>query len=283
MKKLRKLLYALPVLVALVFVVPPIHTNAADWSTYTVHVTKTGNKYHMAGCSYLNKSDIPINIIQAVNQGYSPCSRCNPPYPTTTSYNNTESYDSFPSYVYVTGTDLVLPVYFDSFGFPIQDTVYRGYYSAWGQEWLYRKQNHLFVDNLYSVAFELGLPKYMSDNDLILYSVISDKDQAEMQTYTTILNYDSMVTTLSKYAPIYDATYYSTLYPDKAAAFDNSYFMFLNFLEEGTSAGLQGSPTFNVYTYMNNNPDLVAAYGTDLKSYYTHYIEQGQYEGRIAY
>jgi hypothetical protein len=44
----------------------------------TVHITRTGHKYHSAGCSYL-KSDIPIDLKDAVSRGYTPCSRCNPP------------------------------------------------------------------------------------------------------------------------------------------------------------------------------------------------------------
>lgn len=43
-----------------------------------VYVTNTGSKYHRAGCSYL-KSSNEITLEAAVNQGYSPCSRCNPP------------------------------------------------------------------------------------------------------------------------------------------------------------------------------------------------------------
>lgn len=44
-----------------------------------VHITRTGEKYHSAGCSYLSKSDIPISLADAKAQGYTPCSRCNPP------------------------------------------------------------------------------------------------------------------------------------------------------------------------------------------------------------
>ncbi len=44
-----------------------------------VHVTKTGKKYHSAGCQYLSKSDIPISLEEAKSQGYEPCSKCNPP------------------------------------------------------------------------------------------------------------------------------------------------------------------------------------------------------------
>jgi len=44
-----------------------------------VHITKTGKKYHSAGCQYLSKSDIPISLEDAKAQGYEPCSKCNPP------------------------------------------------------------------------------------------------------------------------------------------------------------------------------------------------------------
>lgn len=45
----------------------------------TVYVTDTGSKYHRSGCSYLNRSKHPISLTDAQNQGYSPCSRCDPP------------------------------------------------------------------------------------------------------------------------------------------------------------------------------------------------------------
>lgn len=44
----------------------------------TVYVTKTGEKYHVYTCSYL-KSCIPITLEDAVEAGYTPCSRCHPP------------------------------------------------------------------------------------------------------------------------------------------------------------------------------------------------------------
>ena len=46
--------------------------------TVTVYVTKTGSKYHRAGCRYLSASMIPISLQDAV-KSYSPCSVCNPP------------------------------------------------------------------------------------------------------------------------------------------------------------------------------------------------------------
>jgi len=45
----------------------------------TVYITKTGNKYHRAGCKYLKKSCIPISLEEAKAEGYTPCKICNPP------------------------------------------------------------------------------------------------------------------------------------------------------------------------------------------------------------
>ena len=44
----------------------------------TVYVTKTGSKYHNAGCSYLSRSSIAMKLSE-IGSRYSPCSRCNPP------------------------------------------------------------------------------------------------------------------------------------------------------------------------------------------------------------
>lgn len=42
-----------------------------------VYITKTGAKYHRAGCRHLRKSSIPISLSDA-QSGYSPCSVCRP-------------------------------------------------------------------------------------------------------------------------------------------------------------------------------------------------------------
>lgn len=55
---------------------PPAQTQKKE---ITVYVTKTGAKYHSAGCQYLSKSQIPINLSAAQTKGYGPCSKCNPP------------------------------------------------------------------------------------------------------------------------------------------------------------------------------------------------------------
>jgi hypothetical protein len=46
----------------------------------TVYVTRTGTKYHRAGCRYLSKSMIPMPLQEAA-QRYRPCSVCRPTMP----------------------------------------------------------------------------------------------------------------------------------------------------------------------------------------------------------
>lgn len=47
--------------------------------TVTVYITDSGKKYHSAGCQYLKKSKIAIDLDSAKAEGYEPCSKCNPP------------------------------------------------------------------------------------------------------------------------------------------------------------------------------------------------------------
>ena len=44
----------------------------------TVYVTRTGTKYHRAGCRHLGRSSIPMALGEATSQGYEPCRVCNP-------------------------------------------------------------------------------------------------------------------------------------------------------------------------------------------------------------
>ncbi len=47
-------------------------------NSHTVYITNTGSKYHSGGCRYLKKSKIAISESDAISQGYSACSVCNP-------------------------------------------------------------------------------------------------------------------------------------------------------------------------------------------------------------
>jgi hypothetical protein len=52
---------------------------ASNSDSVTVYVTRTGSKYHRDGCRYLSKSQFAISLEDAKDQGYEPCSKCNPP------------------------------------------------------------------------------------------------------------------------------------------------------------------------------------------------------------
>ena len=53
-------------------------TTVSDNQSQVVYRTRTGKKYHRAGCSYL-KSIIETTASEAQAMGLGPCSRCNPP------------------------------------------------------------------------------------------------------------------------------------------------------------------------------------------------------------
>lgn len=46
--------------------------------SHIVYITKTGEKYHRAGCRYLSKSKIAIELALAIDRGLTPCSVCDP-------------------------------------------------------------------------------------------------------------------------------------------------------------------------------------------------------------
>jgi hypothetical protein len=57
----------------------PTAQRSQDPQSETVYITKTGKKYHRAGCRYLRQSRIPVKLKDAKSNGYGPCSACNPP------------------------------------------------------------------------------------------------------------------------------------------------------------------------------------------------------------
>ena len=50
--------------------------TATEETSQIVCVTRTGSKYHSAGCQYLKKSCIEKDLSVAESQGYTPCSKC---------------------------------------------------------------------------------------------------------------------------------------------------------------------------------------------------------------
>lgn len=53
-------------------------TPAVQPATAEIFITRTGQKFHLAGCRYLRRSQIPISRENAVVQGYDACSVCGP-------------------------------------------------------------------------------------------------------------------------------------------------------------------------------------------------------------
>lgn len=51
-------------------------SSSSPSQSATVYITRTGSKYHRAGCQYLRQSKIAINLSDAKNQGYTACSVC---------------------------------------------------------------------------------------------------------------------------------------------------------------------------------------------------------------
>lgn len=58
----------------LTLVILPSLAKAPD----TVYITKSGKKYHAAGCRYLKKSAIAVDLAEAKRNRYSPCSVFHP-------------------------------------------------------------------------------------------------------------------------------------------------------------------------------------------------------------
>ena len=48
----------------------------SDTESQTVYISKTGNKYHRAGCQYINKNFVATTLENAILEGYTPCSKC---------------------------------------------------------------------------------------------------------------------------------------------------------------------------------------------------------------
>ena len=52
--------------------------SSNSYSSATVYITKTGSKYHRAGCVSLRRSSIEIDRDQAIARGYDACKICRP-------------------------------------------------------------------------------------------------------------------------------------------------------------------------------------------------------------
>lgn len=94
MNKIRTV-FTLLLIASILTFFTPLYTYAGNGDVI-VHVTKSGSKYHSAGCSYL-KSDISMTLKEAIDKGYTRCSRCNPPkYEPDTAVSSTSSLSGAP-------------------------------------------------------------------------------------------------------------------------------------------------------------------------------------------
>lgn len=86
------------------------------------------------------------------------------------------------------------------------------------------------------------------------------------------------------YTAVFDPDYYYNAYADLRSAIGNDQSKLLqHFIAFGMPEGRRGNAEFDVQAYMENNPDLVQAFGpADYPSYYLHYITYGKEEGRSA-
>src|SRR5438094_837965 len=78
MRRLRRMLPITLLGLFAVLTTLPLTAHAVP-QDQTVYVTRTGKKYHVAGCQYLRSSQIPMKLKDAVSAGYTPCSVCKPP------------------------------------------------------------------------------------------------------------------------------------------------------------------------------------------------------------
>lgn len=55
---------------------PPASQIVLPENTAVVYVTRTGQKYHEPDCPLLGGTAFPVTLEQALEDGFTPCSRC---------------------------------------------------------------------------------------------------------------------------------------------------------------------------------------------------------------
>ena len=83
---------------------------------------------------------------------------------------------------------------------------------------------------------------------------------------------------LSQYAGAFDVNFYRFFNQDLWSFNDQQ--CFNHWINYGVWEGRQGSPVFKMSDYMNNNSDLVNAFGWDFRAYARHFNQCGMKEGR---
>lgn len=95
---------------------------------------------------------------------------------------------------------------------------------------------------------------------------------------------DMRAAEITDYSAIFNADYYYNRYPDLQVVLGkNDEALFEHFVKYGMKEGRAGNASFDVKAYMKNNLDLVGLLkADDLTLYYSHYVNFGLGEGRVA-
>lgn len=107
--------------------------------------------------------------------------------------------------------------------------------------------------------------------------------KAELRQAVGVTKLQDPVTCLDgvDYSPVYNYSYYRSHNAGISQCFgEDDEAVLRHFVNYGMDAGLAASSDFDVHSYRNLHQDLRVRYGTDLKSYYLHYIYSGKQEGR---
>lgn len=148
-------------------------------------------------------------------------------------------------------------------------------------------QNAMYHDSAY---FKNAFYGQTIDHINIDYAVVTYMDNTTEKVtnptskyYGQSLQNQPFLSTVARYAAVYNYQDYITLNPDLVSVLgNNEKLLFEHFINNGMKEGRQGSMEFNLAAYKANNPDLVASFGDDNVKYYEHFISFGKAEGRKA-
>lgn len=92
---------------------------------------------------------------------------------------------------------------------------------------------------------------------------------------------NKLVSPIIDYTLVFNPTYYANRYPDlKNAGLVTKDQLLNHFIKYGMSEKRIASANFDINVYVDNNKDLVDAFGKDWKQYYMHFINYGHKENR---
>ncbi len=126
------------------------------------------------------------------------------------------------------------------------------------------------------IAYGNNLPSYY------LHYINGGKAEGRVATGCGSLQNPLTVYNGIDYSAVYNYSYYLNKYSDLKSYANDDVGLLAQFVNYGINEGCQASANFDVISYRNANSDFRAAYGNDLRSYYLHYIQCGQKEGRKA-